>query len=183
MRWQRVLRNASASGGGDVAPCANLTNGRPIYKEHIRTLPVERYSRLLCIWLSASRNAGTKALLSRAAFLSLVSTLSSLSIAGDAHLSIASQHARRGRWKRGESAGNFPAFSYVITLGGTIMTEHNAPTRTPLNPLRERILRWISGSGRGQAFGHLPSLVDRAPSAQAPLRKLDPLDSACATNL
>jgi hypothetical protein len=61
------------------------------------------------------------------------------------------------------------------------MNEHNAPTRTPINPLSERILRWISGSG--QAFGHLPSLVDRAPSAEAPHSLRDPLDSACATNL
>jgi len=63
------------------------------------------------------------------------------------------------------------------------MNEHNAPTRTPINPLSERILRWISGSGRGQAFGHLPSQVDRTPSAEAPHSLRDPLDSACATNL
>lgn len=31
-----------------------------------------------------------------------------------------------------------------------MMDEHDAPTRTPINPLGERILRWISGSG--QAF-------------------------------
>jgi len=30
------------------------------------------------------------------------------------------------------------------------MDEHDAPTRTPINPLSERILRWISGSGRGK---------------------------------
>ncbi len=35
------------------------------------------------------------------------------------------------------------------------MDEHDAPTPTPINPLRERILRWISGSGSGQAFGRL----------------------------
>jgi len=43
------------------------------------------------------------------------------------------------------------------------MNEHNAPTRTPINPLRERILRWISGSGRGQAFGHLLSRLIALP--------------------
>jgi hypothetical protein len=43
------------------------------------------------------------------------------------------------------------------------MNEHNAPTRTPINPLSERILRWISGSGRGQAFGHLLSRLIALP--------------------
>jgi len=33
------------------------------------------------------------------------------------------------------------------------MDQHDAPTRTPINPLRERFLRWTSGSERGQAFG------------------------------
>ncbi len=43
------------------------------------------------------------------------------------------------------------------------MNEHNAPTRTPINPFSERILRWISGSGRGQAFGRLLSRVIALP--------------------
>ncbi len=43
------------------------------------------------------------------------------------------------------------------------MNEHNAPTRTPINPLSERILRWISGSGRGQALGHLLSRLIALP--------------------
>src|SRR6266516_4754577 len=43
------------------------------------------------------------------------------------------------------------------------MDEHDAPTRTPINPLSERILRWISGSGRGQAFGHLLSRLIALP--------------------
>ncbi|HLZ60820.1 MAG TPA: glycine/sarcosine/betaine reductase selenoprotein B family protein [Ktedonosporobacter sp.] len=34
------------------------------------------------------------------------------------------------------------------------MDEHDAPTRTPINPLTERILRWINRSESGQAFGH-----------------------------
>ncbi len=29
------------------------------------------------------------------------------------------------------------------------MDEHNTPTRTPVNPLSERILRWVSGSESG----------------------------------
>ncbi len=33
------------------------------------------------------------------------------------------------------------------------MNKYDAPTRTPVNPLRERILRWINDSERGQAFG------------------------------
>jgi D-proline reductase (dithiol) PrdB len=41
------------------------------------------------------------------------------------------------------------------------MDEHNAPTRTPINPLRERILRW--GSGSGQAFGRLLSKLIALP--------------------
>jgi len=63
------------------------------------------------------------------------------------------------------------------------MDEHDAPTRTPINPLSERILRWISGSGRGQAFGHLLSRLIALPQSQAPLRQRTPLDSAFATNL
>ena len=47
------------------------------------------------------------------------------------------------------------------------MDEHDAPTRTPINPLREGILRWISGSGRGQAFGHLLSRVIALPGQVA----------------
>ena len=43
------------------------------------------------------------------------------------------------------------------------MNEHNAPTRTPINPLHERILRWISESGRGQAFGRLLSRLIALP--------------------
>src|SRR6266496_2495869 len=66
---------------------------------------------------------------------------------------------------RGEvcGAGNFSAFSCVITLRRNSMNEHNAPTRTPINPFSERILRWISGSGRGQAFGRLLSRVIALP--------------------
>lgn len=43
-----------------------------------------------------------------------------------------------------------------------MMDEHNAPTRTPINPLTERILRWIS-SGSGQAFGRWLSRVIALP--------------------
>src|SRR5205809_7470175 len=43
------------------------------------------------------------------------------------------------------------------------MDEHDAPTRTPINPLREGSLRWISGSVRGQACGHLLSRVIALP--------------------
>jgi hypothetical protein len=43
------------------------------------------------------------------------------------------------------------------------MDEHDAPTRTPINPLTERILRWISGSGRGQAFGRWLSKLIALP--------------------
>src|SRR6266581_1799406 len=43
------------------------------------------------------------------------------------------------------------------------MDEHDAPTRTPINPLSERILRWIRESGRGQAFGRLLSRLIALP--------------------
>jgi D-proline reductase (dithiol) PrdB len=43
------------------------------------------------------------------------------------------------------------------------MDEHDVPTRTPINPLSERILRWISGSGSGQAFGRLLSRLIALP--------------------
>jgi D-proline reductase (dithiol) PrdB len=42
------------------------------------------------------------------------------------------------------------------------MDEHDAPTRTPINPLGERILRWIS-SGSGQAFGRWLSKLIALP--------------------
>ena len=38
------------------------------------------------------------------------------------------------------------------------MDEHDAPTRTPINPLGERILRWGS-NGSGQAFGRLLGML------------------------
>ncbi|HEY1352811.1 MAG TPA: glycine/sarcosine/betaine reductase selenoprotein B family protein [Ktedonobacteraceae bacterium] len=43
------------------------------------------------------------------------------------------------------------------------MNEHDAPTRTPINPLGERILRWISGSRSGHAFGHWLSKLVAIP--------------------
>jgi D-proline reductase (dithiol) PrdB len=43
------------------------------------------------------------------------------------------------------------------------MNQYDTPTRTPINPLSERILRWISRDGRGQAFGHLLSRVIALP--------------------
>src|SRR5215469_12916167 len=43
-----------------------------------------------------------------------------------------------------------------------MMGEHNAPTRTPINPLAERILRWGS-SGSGQAFGRLLGMLIALP--------------------
>lgn len=43
------------------------------------------------------------------------------------------------------------------------MDEHDVPTRTPINPLSERILRWSSGSGRGQAFGRWLSKLIALP--------------------
>ncbi len=43
------------------------------------------------------------------------------------------------------------------------MDEHNAPTRTPINPLSERILRWVSGSESGQAFGRWLSKLIALP--------------------
>src|SRR5260370_29440481 len=111
------------------------------------------------------------------------STLSSLSIAGDAHLSIASQHARRGRWKRGESAGNFPAFSYVIT----IRRNHHERTRrshTHTNQPAQGTHLALDQRVRARAGVRSPAQqVDRAPSAEAPHSLRDPLDSACATNL
>jgi D-proline reductase (dithiol) PrdB len=44
-----------------------------------------------------------------------------------------------------------------------MMDEHDAPTRTPINPLTERILRWISGSGSGHALGHWLSKLIALP--------------------
>lgn len=43
------------------------------------------------------------------------------------------------------------------------MDEHDAPTRTPINPLSERILRWINRSRSGQAFGRLLSRAIALP--------------------
>jgi D-proline reductase (dithiol) PrdB len=44
-----------------------------------------------------------------------------------------------------------------------MMDEHDAPTRTPINPLAERILRWGSSSGSGQAFGRWLSKLIALP--------------------
>lgn len=43
------------------------------------------------------------------------------------------------------------------------MDEHNAPTRTPISPLSEHILRWASGSESGQAFGRWLSKLIALP--------------------
>jgi hypothetical protein len=34
------------------------------------------------------------------------------------------------------------------------MNHQTRPRRTPANPFREAVLRWVSGTGRGQALGH-----------------------------
>src|SRR5258708_4742449 len=43
------------------------------------------------------------------------------------------------------------------------MAGHAARTGSAINPLHERILRWVSGSGRGQAFGRLLSRLIALP--------------------
>jgi D-proline reductase (dithiol) PrdB len=43
------------------------------------------------------------------------------------------------------------------------MNEYDAPTRTPVNPLQERLVRWLGDSERGQAFGHWVSKTISLP--------------------
>src|SRR5918911_1621380 len=43
------------------------------------------------------------------------------------------------------------------------MNHQTRPRRTPVNPATEAVLRWVSGTGRGQALGHWLSLTIALP--------------------
>jgi Glycine/sarcosine/betaine reductase selenoprotein B (GRDB) len=43
------------------------------------------------------------------------------------------------------------------------VTQQPSPYRTPSNRLNEAVVRWVSGTGRGQAFGHWLSRIIARP--------------------
>src|SRR5207302_1291039 len=62
------------------------------------------------------------------------------------------------------------------------MNHQTRPRRTPVNPANEALMRWVSGTGRGQALGHWLSrtIALRDINLVFPLQRLRELEAAGA---